>query len=79
MSLFHLSIPEFPRMFFFISLDSMNRTTLAFKQEAYCTRKFQKPQRIRFKDTFTRTYIYFEFIYPKFYLRRPNFFFKISL
>jgi hypothetical protein len=53
MSLFHLSIPEFPRMFFFIEFDSMYLTNLAFKQEVYCKRKFQEPQRILLKDTFT--------------------------
>jgi hypothetical protein len=58
MSLFHLSVPEFPHMFFFIEFDSMYFTTLAFKQEAYCTRKFQIPQRIRLKDAVTRAYIY---------------------
>jgi len=65
-------------MFFFIEFDSMYLTTLAFKQEAYCTRKFQKPQRICLKDTLTRAYIYFEFTCPKCYFRRQNFFFKMS-
>jgi len=60
-------------MFFFIEFGSMYLTTLAFKQEAYCTRKFQKPQGIRLKDTFTRAYIYFEFIHAKCYFRGPNF------
>jgi len=79
MSLFHLSIPEFPRMFFFIEFDSRYLTNLAFKQEAYCTRKFQKPHRILLKDTFTRAYIYFESIYPKCYFCRPIFFLNYTI